>query len=214
MRNKFETVPESLSIKRVANRLSVGLAHAALVVDEQGAVKGIVTLRDLTQAADDGAERPVSEIATKRVIVTSPDRSVSDALAQPGAEELRQIPVVEQRDGHPVPIGMLNRSDVVAAYLRSRDRQAQIARRARSVARENPDGVERLDLVVNEGNPAVGRTLAELGLPATAVITAILRDGNLLVPRGQLRIEAGDHVQVLTSAGGRDAIVETLAGSK
>lgn len=78
---------------------------------------------------------------------------------------------------------MLNRSDVVAAYLRSRDRQAQIARRARSMARENPDGVERLDLLITEGNAAAGRTLAELGLPPTAVITAILRDGNLLVPR-------------------------------
>ena len=214
MRRRFEIVPESLSIKRVANRLSVASAHAALVVDKEGTLKGIVTLSDLAKAADDGVERPVSEIATKRVIVTRPDRSVSDALAQPGAEELRQIAVVEQRDGHQIPVGMLNRSDVVAAYLRSRDRQAQIARRARSMARENPDGVERLDLLITKGNPAAGRTLAELGLPSTAVITAVLRNGNLLVPRGQLRIELGDHVQVLTSAAGRESVIEALSGSK
>ncbi len=210
MRRKFETVPESLSIKRVANRLSVALAHAALVVDDQGFLKGIVTLRDLANAADDGAERPVSAIATKRVIVTRPDRSVSDALAQPGAEELRQIPVVEERNGDQFPVGMLNRSDVVAAYLRSRDRQAQIARRARSIEREARDGVERLDLLIRESDPAAGQTLAELGLPANAVITAVLRDGKLLVPRGQLTIETGDHVQVLVSADARATVIDAL----
>lgn len=214
MRRRFETVTEELSIKRVANRLSVAAAHAALVVNEEGVLRGIVTLGDLAKAADDGAERPVSEIATKRVIVTRPDRSVSDALAQPGAEELRQIPVVEQRDGQQVPVGMLNRSDVVAAYLRSRDRQAQIAKRARSIEREARDGVQRLDILIRDWDPAAGRTLAELGLPANAVVTAVLREGKLLVPRGQLGIEAGDHLQLLVSADVRDAVIEALQQPK
>ncbi|MEO8457988.1 MAG: chloride channel protein [Chloroflexota bacterium] len=214
MRRKFETVPESLSIKKVANRLAVAIAHAALVVGDDGELKGIVTLSDLTRAADDGPDRPVSVIATKRVIVTRPDRSVSETLAQPGAEELRQIPVVEQQNGHSIPIGILNRSDVVAAYLRSRDRQAQIARRARSVERDNSDGVARLDLLVTPGNRAAGRTLAELGLPTNAVITAILREGKVLVPRGQLRVESGDHVQVLVAVEARDSVVEAISGTK
>lgn len=214
MRRKFESVPESLSIKRVANRLSIASAHAALVVDDRGDLKGIVTLGDLARAAEEGTERPVSAIATKLVIVTHPERSVSESLAQPGAEEVRQIPVVEQRNGHQTPVGILNRSDVVAAYLRSRDRQAQIARRARSIEREARDGVERLDLLIREVDHAAGRTLAELRLPANAVVTAVLRHGQVLVPRGQLSIEPGDHVQVLVSAGGRDSVMRALSGAR
>ena len=72
MRRRFESVPETQTIKTVANRLSIAAAHAALVVDEEGKLKGIVTLGDLMKAADDGAERPVSAIATKRVIVDPP----------------------------------------------------------------------------------------------------------------------------------------------
>ncbi len=213
MKTRFEAVPETQSIKRVANRLAIEGAHAALLVDDDGALKGIVTLGDLANAADEGTDRPVSEIASRRVIVAGPDDSVSDALALPGAEGLRQIPVVETLDGASVPIGLLNRNDVVAAYLRSRDRQAQIARRARDITRDNPDSVERLELNIKPGDPAAGRTLAELGLPATAVVTAVFREGKLLVPRGQLRLESGDHVEILASAEARLALISTLQAS-
>jgi CIC family chloride channel protein len=213
MKTRFEAVPESQSIKRVANRLAIEGAHAALLVDDDGALKGIVTVGDLANAADEAADRPVSEIASRRVIVTGPDTTVSDALALPGAEGLRQIPVVETLDGLAVPIGVLNRNDVVAAYLRSRDRQAQIARRARAITRENPDTVERLDLHIKRGDPAAGSTLAELGLPANAVVTAVFREGKLLVPRGQLRLEPGDHVEILAAAGARLELISTLQAS-
>jgi len=213
MKTRFETVPESQSIKRVANRLAIEGAHAALLVDDDGALKGIVTVGDLANAADEGTDRPVSAIASRRVIVAGPADSVSDALAVPGAEGLRQIPVVEELDGLQVPIGVLNRQDVVAAYLRSRDRQAQIARRARDLTRENPDTVERLELHIKPGDPAAGRTLAELGLPATAVVTAVFREGKLLVPRGQLRLEPGDHVEILASADSRLTLIAILQAS-
>lgn len=213
MKTRFEAVPETQSIKRVANRLAIEGAHAALLVDDNGALKGIVTVGDLANAADEAADRPVSEIASRRVIVTGPDTTVSEALALPGAEDLRQIPVVETLDGLPVPIGVLNRQDVVAAYLRSRDRQAQIARRARAITRENPDSVERLDLHIKPGDPAAGRTLAELGLPATAVVTAVFREGKLLVPRGQLRLAPGDHVEILATADARLTLISTLQAS-
>ena len=210
MRRRFETVDASQTIKRAANRLSIAQAHFALLLDEDGALNGIVTTGDFAKAADDSTDRPVSEIATKRVISCEADDSVSDALALPGAEALRQIPVVERRDGKDYPIGILNRSDVVAAYLRSRDRQAQIARRARSIERENPQGVERVDLQVGEPDAAAGRSLAELGLPSTAVVTVVIREGKLLVPRGQLRLAVGDHVQILTSAEARDTVIEAI----
>jgi CIC family chloride channel protein len=212
MRRKLVTVPASLPLKRVANRLATSGRHAALVVDDEGALTGIVTLRDIEEAANDGADRPVGSITTRNVITAQPRQSVAEALAQPGAEGIRQLPVVEERSGKLFPVGLLSRSDIVAAYLRGRDRQAQIARRARSLERGHGGDVTSLDLLIGSSDAAAGRSLAELGLPAGAVITSVLRDGAVLIPRGQLRLQPGDRVQVLTSVEAREEAQSRLHG--
>lgn len=45
---------------------------------------------------------------------------------------------------------------------------------------------------------AVGRSVAELGLPRTALLISIRRGGELIIPRGDTRLEAGDEVTILT----------------
>jgi CIC family chloride channel protein len=212
MRRKFVAVPQSLSLKGVANRLAASGGHAALVVNDEGALAGIVTLPDIEQAAIDGADDPVGSIASRNVIVARPRQSIAEALGQRGAEGLRQLPVVEDRGGNTFPVGLLSRSDVLAAYLRSRDRQAQIARRARSVDRGHGGDVTSLDLLIGSSDAAVGRSLAELQLPAGAVVTSVLRDGAMLIPRGQLRLQPGDRVQVLTSVEAREEAERRLQG--
>jgi CIC family chloride channel protein len=214
MKRKAVTVQESLPLKRVANRLAASGSHAALVVDDEGALTGIVTLHDIEQAANDGADRPVGFIATRNVIMARPRQSIAEALGQPGAEDLRQLPVVEDRDGKLFPVGLLSRSDVVAAYLRGRDRQAQIARRARSLQRSHGGDVTALDLLIGPSDAAAGRSLAELQLPAGAVITSVLREGAVLIPRGQLRLRPGDRVQVLASVEAREEAQSRLQGSR
>ncbi len=42
--------------------------------------------------------------------------------------------------------------------------------------------------------PAVGRAIQELPLPGNCVIAAILRHGEVVIPRGSVRFEAGDEV--------------------
>ncbi len=44
------------------------------------------------------------------------------------------------------------------------------------------------------GAPAVGRAIQELPLPQHCVIAAILRRGEVVIPRGSVRFEAGDEV--------------------
>lgn len=208
MSRHFETVPESLSLRRVANRLAAKSQEVALVVDEEGTLVGIVTLRDLERAASEDPDRPIGAIASRNVIVARPTQSVTETLSQPGAEAVGRLPVVEERDGRQVILGLLRRSDVVAAYLRARDRQARIAQRARSLASEHGGGVVQLDVTV--GRSVVGRTLSEVGLPRESIVTSILRDGQLVIPRGQVRLEPGDRLQLLTSAAARDAVLARL----
>lgn len=213
MRGKFETVSESATLKRVANRLAIANAHAALVVDDDGALTGILTLGDIEKAAaeeEEGGERTAADIAARNVIIATRTQSVAEALGQPGAEGLRQIPVVEVRGGGRYPVGLLSRNDIVAVYLRGRDRQAQIARRAETLAADRPDDVISLDLPILETDAIVGRTLAELRLPRDAVITSVLRHGDLLIPRGHLALEPNDRILILTLASMRDQIIEHI----
>jgi len=47
------------------------------------------------------------------------------------------------------------------------------------------------------GAPAVGLTIQELPLPRSSVICAILRGGEVVIPRGNVRLEEGDDVLAL-----------------
>ncbi|MGH7621512.1 MAG: CBS domain-containing protein, partial [Gemmatimonadaceae bacterium] len=199
MQRSVEKVRDSQSIERVANRLAAADAHAAAVMDERDMLVGVVTASDIARSADEDPARPVSEIMRRQIVIARPSQRVADALAQPGAQDLRQLLVVEGTRGERRPVGLLRRSDVVAAYLRARDREARIIRRARTID-EQSAGAETVEIIVRAGMAGAGRTLIQLGLPADVVITRIIRDGVVIIPRGSVRVETGDRVQVLGAA--------------
>lgn len=59
------------------------------------------------------------------------------------------------------------------------------------------------ELAVPRNGAVVGRTLAELGLPASALVVAVVRDGRHWGPRGPTTLAGGD--TLLVFAGGDDA---------
>lgn len=50
------------------------------------------------------------------------------------------------------------------------------------------------------GARAVGVAIKDLPLPKTCVITAVLRGGDIVIPRGAVKLEAGDEVLALVDA--------------
>jgi CBS domain-containing protein len=200
MTHHFEVVEAAMPIARVANRLASSGQFAALVEDTAGLPSGIVTLGDLERAAasETPPDQPVGGIATRDLVVARPEQTLAEALSQPGAEALRQLPVVVTSDGATRVVGMLRRSDVVAAYLRSRDRESVIARRAHDMtAAAHDGGVTVHDFRVGGESTAVGATLGDLGLPGDVLVTRVIREGILLIPRGDLRLQPGDVLEVL-----------------
>ena len=73
-------------------------------------------------------------------------------------------------------------------------------------------GIEALEIEIMDQAPAIGVSIAELGLLDGAVIGAIFRSGVAIVPRGSSRFEPGDRVVVLATP---DAVgaVERLFGA-
>lgn len=58
---------------------------------------------------------------------------------------------------------------------------------------------QKTELVVPEESEAIGKQLVELGLPESAVIILIKREGSSIVPRGATIIESGDKLLFLSA---------------
>jgi len=56
---------------------------------------------------------------------------------------------------------------------------------------------EFLDVALLPDSPAAGKTVAELALPRAAVLVSIRRGHELVIPRGDTPLQAGDVVTAL-----------------
>ena len=65
---------------------------------------------------------------------------------------------------------------------------------------------------LTEGSPSVGQDLAELPLPRTCTVVAVLREGRVVVPRGDTVLHVGDEVVVLTTDDVDQDVVGVLLG--
>lgn len=69
---------------------------------------------------------------------------------------------------------------------------------------------ELRELHVQAGSHAAGRSVVELGLPETVLIVLMQRDGQMLVPRGTTRVEAGDTMLLLADETGVSRVSELV----
>lgn len=84
------------------------------------------------------------------------------------------------------------------------------ARRGRRDGGVDHTGI--VELHVPAGSPAIGRTLATLGLPRGALVITIARGGEFVVPGGGTEILAGDALLLLANAELARAVERLLAG--
>ena len=70
------------------------------------------------------------------------------------------------------------------------------------------------ELAIPEDAPAVGKTLSELDLPRNALIATITRDGEPIIPRGDIRLYAGDRVLLVTKTEAECSAIGQLLGEE
>ncbi len=66
-----------------------------------------------------------------------------------------------------------------------------------SVVTFSDSDAEAIELEVRPSSAAIGKTLADLALPHSLIVGGIQRGGEAFVPRGNTRIEEGDHLIVI-----------------
>ncbi|MEA2002853.1 MAG: Trk system potassium transporter TrkA [Actinomycetota bacterium] len=119
------------------------------------------------------------------------------------------------RFGHRSVAGLL-RNVGIGATLSSRvavaNRILQFVRRDRilSVVTVKDTDAEALEMELGPESPALGKTLAELGMSQGAVIGGIVRGVGVRVPTGDTRLQAGDRVVVFAKSEAIDAVERLL----
>jgi CBS domain-containing protein len=94
------------------------------VVDAQGALRGVVTRRDLLDRRVPG-ERPVGELVTRPALVVREDHSLREAADHMVGADVGRL-VVLAADGSHRMAGIITRGDLLAAHAR-RLREAHVA---------------------------------------------------------------------------------------
>lgn len=76
-------------------------------------------------------------------------------------------------------------------------------------------GASLVEITLADDTPAAGKIVSELGVPRDASLVAVVRDGHVVVPRGDTMLQVGDEVLALvTSPESEELLKELLAASK
>ena len=131
---KVHTTSPATAIKAAAQVMRENNIAALLVIDG-GAIRGIVTERDIVRAFATLGEglgvRPVSEIMTAKLITGKPSDSVKHVMQVMTRYRIRHFPVL---DGDRVA-GMVSIGDVVRHRLEDLELEANVLRDAYIAAR-------------------------------------------------------------------------------
>jgi trk system potassium uptake protein TrkA len=69
-----------------------------------------------------------------------------------------------------------------------------------------------VEATVEEGAPVAGKTLAELDIPPNVIVSAVLRDGSLILPKGDTVLQPDDEVIALANRENEEAFREMMTG--
>lgn len=125
---KIVSVPPNASIADVVQKLTTNRIGAVLVVSGDGALKGILSERDVVRSlAENGAgalDRTAADLMTSNVTTATPQTTVAAAMELMTAGRFRHVPVLD--DGRLV--GLVSIGDVVKAKIASAEQEVDSLR--------------------------------------------------------------------------------------
>ena len=178
-------------------RLEAADLPGAPVVDGRRAFKGSVNVLDLERYEP---STRLGDIELDNLTLTVDD-GLDDALALLSDAHHSWAPVTSGAD----LVGIVSVSDVLAAY---RSGLAANVRQVRAVGQSG----SLVEAEIPATSSLVGRTVAAAGWPRETVLVSIARGDLVIVPRGNVVIEAGDHVTIFATPAARDELARLLTG--
>jgi len=107
------SVAPDARIGDAARRMVEADVGAAMVVDADGELVGVITERDLMRCVSDGTDptTPVEQRMTRHVLTASPDTAIPEAMALMVDGHFRHLPIVNE--GGQV-VGVISMRDLMA----------------------------------------------------------------------------------------------------
>jgi chloride channel protein, CIC family len=206
------TVEEHTPLEELTKIFQETGQRGVMVTDKEGRLTGVTTQSDLERALVEGNPlATVGEIRSSEPVTAYVDETIDEVVKEAGTLGVGYIPVVT-REKPKIPVGILLRSDIIRAYgsaISRRDRSRVSFERQRA---EHVFGLRPFDIVLEEGDPAVGKTLRDVNPPPESVVVSITRGEMTIVPRGETRLMAGDHITALALGDGGDILSRLLKG--
>jgi CIC family chloride channel protein len=193
-------VPADMPVRNLARVLLETGHRGAPVVDANGKLVGIVTLSDIQRSAVGEEARVAGDVA---------DETVREAQLK--GRDVGQLPVVDRLDPTRV-MGVLERTDVIAAYARLLHERANIAQECDRLRISVP-GFATVEAPISPGSPADGRQVQDLNLPPNSLLVTVRRGASVIVPRGETQLVAGDVVTALVDPAQQADLEMLLSGS-
>ncbi|RMF88945.1 MAG: CBS domain-containing protein [Nitrospinota bacterium] len=195
-----ETVPMDMPVRDVAQKLTRSHHHGFIVLDEKGELYGIVSLQDVEKALSNGRVENLraKDIATTSLLTVYPHDTLLTALERLDTRDVGRLPVVDPQNPKKI-VGLIRRYDIIRAYHRAILRRETIQQRLLQRQAEEKPEVDFMEFDLNGDSPAVGKRVDQLPLPQDAVLVAIRRDGQTLIPHGNTSLKTGDHITVFAT---------------
>lgn len=208
MEQHVEAAPPNLPVSALIEKMTSQHNTGYPVIDVDGNLVGIVTIRDVQEAllGRPPAKLSVGDICTKNVMVCRPEQTLSAALAQFGAHDYGRLPVIDPENPKRV-IGILKRANIVTAYAEAYQRSQEMAPKGDAVQTLTERGQMAVEhAYVTAGSRLANVLVRDAQFPPEAVLGAIRRAHQTVVPRGSTRILPGDSIVVLTSRDQADTV--------
>ena len=190
-------VPDDMPLNEAIARLAEATTDGLPVVDGNGRYRGTIATQQVEEAMRENALDVTAGELAQDLPALFTDQTVEDAL---GAllRARSGLPVV-QPDGR-MPVGWLTHVDVLRAY------NARL-----EGASSRPDACRVVEVELAADDDPVGRTLAELALPAGSSVIALRRNDNTVSPSSGVRLERGDRLTLLVPADAADEVADALS---
>ncbi|MFO8184678.1 MAG: NAD-binding protein [Candidatus Aegiribacteria sp.] len=140
------------------------------------------------------------------------DNLIISQLAERKFDVPRTLALVNDPDNvdvfHKLGIGAYSTTDLVSAVLEQRTDMEEIT----NLIPLSEGRINITEVVVPKASPIAGKLLTEISLPENALVAAITREDEQIIPRGLTRIEPGDRMILITFPENHGSVIKTITG--
>jgi CIC family chloride channel protein len=196
-------VPQATPAEGAAGRRGGAGIQGAPVLDARGVCRGVITLADLARVpAEARAQTPLGRIVPAEPATAAPNETLDVALERMARRERSWLPVVEPGTGQ--LLGVLTVAHALQQY------RAAVQRGVRRIG-GLVEGTSLVEVRVEPGASLAWQKLATAGLPPGAVVMALRRHGEVIVPRGDTALHPGDTLTLVVTPAAEAPLQEWLA---